>query len=171
METIGSRIKILRESFGYSMGRLEEALQVSRGSVNQWEKNKSIPGGKAIIALANFFNVSTDYILLGTEKNRQQHITNSNAIVEFSESEKNFLEKVRQLTNEERAKIDGIVDGILISHEINNARKLHQTLPNKDELTESEMLIQEELKNYHLELQAEQKGVTSLVSEKLKDGS
>lgn len=72
MDTIGSRIKGLREKIGYSMGKLEEAIDASRGSVNQWEKDRSIPGGKAVIALAEFFHVSTDYILLGAEINHQK---------------------------------------------------------------------------------------------------
>lgn len=71
MDTIGSRIKKLREAKGYSMGKLEEAIEASRGSVNQWEKDRNVPGGKAVISLAKFFNVSTDYILLGVEMNKQ----------------------------------------------------------------------------------------------------
>lgn len=65
MDTIGKRIKHLRDQKKLSMAELEDAIGASRGSVNQWEKDKSIPGGKLIISLSNYFGVSTDYLLKG----------------------------------------------------------------------------------------------------------
>ncbi|WP_435924845.1 S24 family peptidase [Paenibacillus sp. DYY-L-2] len=64
MNTIGERIKFLRESKNLSMNKLEDMIGAPRGSVNKWEKG-SIPGGNYLIALSDFFDVSTDWILKG----------------------------------------------------------------------------------------------------------
>lgn len=47
------------------MAELEDEIGASRGSVNQWEKERSIPGGNSIVALSEFFQVPTDWILKG----------------------------------------------------------------------------------------------------------
>lgn len=139
METIGLRLKKLRESRKLSMGKLEEAVQVSRGSVNQWEKDKSIPGGKAIIALANFFNVSTDYILLGTENNQREVQELSEITIQVSATEYDFVQKLGRLNREERLKLEGIIDGILISKELGSTKKMpSSTLTNGEEAAASE---------------------------------
>ncbi len=49
------------------MAGLEKAIHAATGNVNSWEKNRRIPGGNNIIALARFFNVSTDWLLTGKE--------------------------------------------------------------------------------------------------------
>ncbi|MBB6672987.1 helix-turn-helix domain-containing protein [Cohnella nanjingensis] len=70
MSSIGSRIKELREAAGLSMNKLEDAIGAPRGSVNKWEKG-SVPGGNNLIALSEFFKVSTDWILKGGDLNPQ----------------------------------------------------------------------------------------------------
>lgn len=64
--SICDRIRKLRESKGLSMNQLERLIGASTGSVNKWEKG-SIPGGKYILALSEFFGVSSDWILKGTD--------------------------------------------------------------------------------------------------------
>jgi transcriptional regulator with XRE-family HTH domain len=70
VNTIGERIKHLRDKAGYSMGKLEKELGFAGGSFDKWEKDRSVPGGKALIELSNFFNVTVDWILTG-EGSRQ----------------------------------------------------------------------------------------------------
>lgn len=55
------------------MAKLENAIGASGGSVDKWEKNKSVPGGNYIIALSNFFDVSTDWILKGQDSELKKH--------------------------------------------------------------------------------------------------
>lgn len=67
MQTIGERIKYLRNKRKLSMAELEKAIDAATGSVNNWEKDRRVPGGNNIIALSRFFNVSTDWLLTGKE--------------------------------------------------------------------------------------------------------
>ncbi|MEW6540610.1 MAG: S24 family peptidase [Bacillota bacterium] len=68
MDTIGKRIRYLRRREGLSTAALEEAIGSSSGSATKWEKDLSMPGGKFILALANLFDVSTDWLLTGKDQ-------------------------------------------------------------------------------------------------------
>lgn len=60
---IADKIKTLREKRGITQASLAKQLGVTRSGVNAWEMGISIPSTQCVVELANFFNVSTDYIL------------------------------------------------------------------------------------------------------------
>lgn len=62
------RIKELANEHNMSISELERTLNLSNGSISKW--SKSAPNSKYIIKIANYFNVSTDY-LLGRTNNRK----------------------------------------------------------------------------------------------------
>ena len=61
--SLADRIKSLRESAGLTQAEIARILGISRSGVNAWEMGISIPSTQCVVELANFFNVSTDYIL------------------------------------------------------------------------------------------------------------
>lgn len=62
------RIKELRNSKGVSQQKLAEALGVSRSTVAMWETGNSEPDSEMLITIANYFDVSVDYLLGKTEQ-------------------------------------------------------------------------------------------------------
>ena len=66
--TIGEKISILRRDFGMSQDELAEKLDVSRQSVSKWESGKALPDSDKILAMAELFGVSTDFLLRDTEE-------------------------------------------------------------------------------------------------------
>lgn len=56
-------LKHLRKEKGVTQPQLADAIGVSKGNVGDWETGKSRPGFDAIIALAQYFDVSADYLL------------------------------------------------------------------------------------------------------------
>lgn len=58
-----TRIKELRISKGLSQMQLANFLNISQSAIAKWELGKTEPTASAIIALAKFFDESTDYIL------------------------------------------------------------------------------------------------------------
>lgn len=73
MNTIGNRIHHMRTKENLSMAELAERIGSTSGTIALWENNHRLPGAKYIIALAEFFNVSTDWLLKGNDyDNRQQ---------------------------------------------------------------------------------------------------
>lgn len=62
------RIKELANEHNMSISELERTLNLSNGSISKW--SKSAPNSKYIIKIANYFNVSTDYLLGRTNKRK-----------------------------------------------------------------------------------------------------
>ncbi len=62
-QIFSKRIKDLRESKSLSMDQLAKALGVTKSRVNMWENNGTIPRSDVLVQLAQYFNVSTDYLL------------------------------------------------------------------------------------------------------------
>lgn len=65
--TIGAKIQNLRKQRGMSQEQLAEALGVSRQAVSKWEAEQSVPDIDKIIAICDYFCVTTDYILRDAE--------------------------------------------------------------------------------------------------------
>ncbi|MDO7870682.1 MAG: helix-turn-helix transcriptional regulator [Enterococcus casseliflavus] len=64
--TAFERLKLLCEKQGISVNDLEERLGIGRNSLYSWKKN--IPKGTNLIKVADYFDVSTDYLLGRTDK-------------------------------------------------------------------------------------------------------
>ncbi|MBR0146122.1 MAG: helix-turn-helix transcriptional regulator [Eubacterium sp.] len=68
-----TRVKELREKAGLSMDQLAKKLGITKSRVNMWENNGTVPRMNVLIDLANFFNVTTDYLLGNDETGNISH--------------------------------------------------------------------------------------------------
>lgn len=57
------RLKELRQENGLSQMQLAIILGISQSAIAKWELGKTEPTASAIIAIAKYFDESTDYIL------------------------------------------------------------------------------------------------------------
>jgi len=62
---IPERLRELRRDFGISQEKLAQELGVAVFTVQKWERGSFLPGVKALIALAEKFSVSLNWLLLG----------------------------------------------------------------------------------------------------------
>lgn len=99
MKTIGSRIKNLRLEHNLSIQQLAEIVGKSKGNISGYENDKFEPSAQTIIAIAEYFSVSTDWILKG-EKFQNQNSSSikkssfsENSIPSLSKESKKDLEK------------------------------------------------------------------------------
>lgn len=60
---IGERMKSLREQHGLSQAALANAIGIAQSSIGNYERGSRIPDSETIIALAKFFDVTSDYLL------------------------------------------------------------------------------------------------------------
>lgn len=75
MSTVGERVRQLREQRGLSMQVLSEILGfTSYTTISKWESGDNYPRTQEVIAMAKYFNVSSDY-LLGLEEERTAPLT------------------------------------------------------------------------------------------------
>ena len=61
--SVGRRIALLRENRSLSQSQLAKKLNISTSTLGMYETNKRNPNTEMLKTLANFFNVSTDYLL------------------------------------------------------------------------------------------------------------
>lgn len=70
---IGEKIKILREKKGNTQLDIAKFLGVTYQTIYKYEKGIAIPPADAIIKLAEYFNVTTDYLLGRTDIPNELH--------------------------------------------------------------------------------------------------
>jgi Predicted transcriptional regulators len=63
MSTFGNRLKQLREDTKLTQKELAERLSVNRDALAKWETDRAFPDLTMIKAIAEFFMVTTDYLL------------------------------------------------------------------------------------------------------------
>lgn len=64
--TFYERIETLRKQRNISQGNLEKELGFSNGSISKWKNSSPTP--ERLKKLADYFNVSVEYLLTGKEK-------------------------------------------------------------------------------------------------------
>ena len=57
------RLKMLRKENNISQKQLSEILYVSQQAIGKWETDKATPNPEMLAKIANYFNVSVDYLL------------------------------------------------------------------------------------------------------------
>lgn len=65
--TFGEKLQKLRKARAWTQEQLAERLGVSRQSLSKWESDAVLPDTANVIALADLFGVSMDYLLLNKE--------------------------------------------------------------------------------------------------------
>lgn len=65
---LGNNIKELRKLKRMTQKDLAEAMKVSQQTIGAWETERAVPGADTLNELADYFNVTTDYLLGRPEK-------------------------------------------------------------------------------------------------------
>src|SRR5690606_24438351 len=88
--------------------KLGEIFNVRKGTVSNWENGNRFPDENTIIKLADFFNVSIDYLLGRTDKRQPHHLTKEDIIKLapeyawlFEEEGLEYVELVEELRGKE----------------------------------------------------------------------
>ncbi|MCM3250437.1 MULTISPECIES: helix-turn-helix domain-containing protein [Bacillus] len=76
---LGNRLKELRESRKLTQDKLAEILGISRGTYAHYEINKRKPDYDMLIKLADYYGVTTDFLLRGESQEAQDNIFNEEA--------------------------------------------------------------------------------------------
>lgn len=96
------RLRELRESRHISQVRLAMDLNVTQAVISKYELGKSEPDRQMLCAIADYFRVSTDY-LLERQDNKEYRMT---------DDEENLLRLYRSLDTPRREKLIGYAEGL-----------------------------------------------------------
>lgn len=67
MSVFAEQLKTLRKINGLTQKELAEEVGVQQGAINKWESKQTEPNIEKLVKLADYFDVSVDY-LLGRKK-------------------------------------------------------------------------------------------------------
>ena len=95
----------LRNIRGMSQEELAALMDVTRQSVSKWETNQTYPDSEKLIRLSEIFEVSTDYLLKGTETEITDGQYNSQAGVQMSAEVNDILYHVYHMSRIKRMMI------------------------------------------------------------------
>ncbi len=108
---IGKKIRNLRQHIGISQIDLAKIIGVSKSTMSNYERNYSIPDPDIIVALANYFNVSTDYLYDVDNGSVHPNITQENTPYitnhSLTKDELNVLAYYNRLSDEHKDYIKG----------------------------------------------------------------
>lgn len=107
--TFNERLKTLLAERGVSWKQVSQELSIGKNQPKYWEDNDTLPDGKTLIKLSQFFGVSVDY-LLGVEDKIASLMERADLILKASdaditEQEKTLLAMFRSTSEEGRLRI------------------------------------------------------------------
>lgn len=97
---IGEKIKELRKNSKITQEQLGNAIGVSKMAISYFEKGKKSPGRESLEKIADYFGVTTDY-LLGRSEDPELNEEEDNVV---SEEGKNIMSLIESLPEDERKK-------------------------------------------------------------------
>ena len=71
MNSFNEKLRMLRKKIRYTQLEVAEKLEISDKSLSDYERGRAEPDIKTLIKIANFFNVSLDYLLGNKNKNEK----------------------------------------------------------------------------------------------------
>jgi putative repressor-phage-associated len=109
------KIKELADNHGISLTKLEEDLGYSRNTLYKLKSQK--PNAERISEIADYFNVSTDYLLGRTDKPTIASDDKTNAYLGPAETElvAAFRNQTQNMTEEEKARFNKAIESLMVT--------------------------------------------------------
>lgn len=114
MSTLGKRIHLLRKKRNLTQEVMAKHLGINRATFSGYERDTIIPPSDKLNMIVNFFNTSADYLLCNTDNPLPPSHSNTNDIKILLEKSDSILYAGRQLSAEERIKLLGIIEAIML---------------------------------------------------------
>ncbi len=103
MNKMGHIIKELRREMDCTQNKLADVLGVTQDSISLWENDKRIPDTQYIVAMAKFFDVTTDYLLGLTDEYKSVRFGIENNSSALTPEENALIKKYRAMSDKEKA--------------------------------------------------------------------
>jgi len=116
MSSLGETLVNLRDERGLTQRKLAKALNISSSSVSAFETNARIPTTANLISYADFFNVTTDYLLGRTRDKLNPQILDELFIDGVTYGA--LLKSMKVLTPNQRIALQQVINDMRISAEV-----------------------------------------------------
>lgn len=104
-----NNLKKIRNSKNLLQTKVAMDLNTTQETISSYETGRIFPNADMLIALADYYNTSIDYLLCRTKYDLPIDDIKPNNI---SESDFMLLNKINKLSSINKAKIEGYIDGL-----------------------------------------------------------
>lgn len=104
-----NNLKKMRNSKNLLQTKVAMDLNTTQETISSYETGRIFPNADMLIALADYYNTSIDYLLCRTKYDMPINDIKPNNI---SESDFILLNKINKLSSINKAKIEGYIDGL-----------------------------------------------------------
>ena len=119
MSIFSTRLKELRSKANLSQQELSKIIGISKSSINMYERGEREPGLETVGALADYFDVRTDYLLGKTDDSRSPKEAKK-----YNELIIQSLDNYRQLHGYDRKQMEALLDWDDMYSDLENGRIL-----------------------------------------------
>ena len=109
------KLKELREQNGLSQKDFAAIIGVPANTYNQWEKEKRSPDYESLLRIADYYQVSVDYLLGRTDESEQTKKPADGELSELSKNKKEILNLLDQVDPQKRDVVDLAVRALIQS--------------------------------------------------------
>ena len=102
------RIEMLRKELGLSQEEFAKKVSMTQQRISAYEKEKREPDLETIKQFADFFNVSTDYLLGKSDIRNPEEIQLSG--LELTQDDINFIKKIKPLSEQNRKFLEKMIE-------------------------------------------------------------
>ena len=112
MKTFGERLKALRNAKKLKQEELAQKISISKSAIGMYERNEREPSFEILEKLANYFEVTIDFLLTGAQQKKDNNTSGlfffdmDGLTDEEIEDIKRHIEYVKWKAKEERGRYD-----------------------------------------------------------------
>ena len=103
MDTLGEKLRSLREEMGCTQKKIADKIHVERATYSFYESGNRLPSYEKLIMLADLYDVSVDYLV-----GRKNRFEPSNFDIDLQEKE--LLLNYRNLTDDQKAMLSDLIN-------------------------------------------------------------
>lgn len=104
-----NNLKQIRNSKNLLQTKVAMDLNITQETVSSYETGRVLPSSDMLIKLADYYNTSIDYLLNRTKYDMPIDRVKPNSV---SDRDFSILNKINNLSNEDKAKIEAYIDGL-----------------------------------------------------------
>ena len=93
---LGARIAALRREAGLNQAELAQRLQISPSAVGMYEQGRREPSADTLVAMAQLFGVSTDYLLTGQAAEKDQNTLETMLINRITSADRHASQRMER---------------------------------------------------------------------------
>ncbi len=113
MNIVVEKILILLEKSELSTRQFEQRIGLCNASISAWKNGKASPSAKALQKIADYFGLSVDYFYKDNTNNASEPALPGEETRTLSDEEKQLINLILSLTDEETAELNNFVDYII----------------------------------------------------------